>query len=186
MSVGSRCLSLIQWFRAHGRWKVVGAGLGVILIVNLVLFPRAPQWFGGKAVFPPLDIRLWYGAAEIRDYLSALGAAGRAAYGATTTWIDMPYALFYGGVYTLLLALLYPGDRRLLSYPCLIFLPLLITLFDLAENIGILAAVHSFPHLPYWLRWMGYFTLMKWLFAVVTFGLALLWLIQRRHRRRAD
>lgn len=97
-----------------------------------------------------LDFEFGYSYKKAYDILTALGADGRAFYQAKIIPIDFPfplsYMLFYSGFIALLIK--YTKSKEIFKY--LLFLPLVATLFDWIENIGIIAMLNCYPSLPGW------------------------------------
>jgi hypothetical protein len=151
--------------------------------VNAVLFPL----FSIPGIKPENIIDLQFGFDQhfVQNLMTELQPGGRRHYLLTTLFIDTFYALIYGWIYALILIFL--GKKcgvkdRQLQY--LIVLPLLISLFDLIENIGIIYFIKSTPNIS-----VGMTTLfslanqLKWTFAILTFLLVLGLILKQAYQR---
>ena len=149
--------------------KFLWFGILFILIVNVIIFPFFPKLFGitdfdvGKI----LDLQFGFDAGYVKDLLEDLGEKGRYVYLLSTLLIDMPYAVIYGFVYAVLINFLLRNSSVKISF--LMFLPLLISIFDVLENIFTVNFLLSYPEIP--VRLVSYASIsnrLKWLFAVLT------------------
>ncbi len=184
MPVNALCPAITGWFVQRSRWKIIGAGLAMILIVNLVLFPLASRLWEGPPLDRILDLRLYYSGETARTFFQQIGEKGRQGYFYGTLLIDVPYALFYGWVYALLLAKLMPSSWATTPRSCLILLPFGIALADVVENVFILMGTSSFPVAASLLAPMGYFTALKWGFVIINVLMLLLLVFRKLLRKR--
>jgi hypothetical protein len=137
------------------------------------------------------DMMFTYSPSSIYEKLTQFGADGRVAYGIFLERVDFlfpaVYGLFFVMVTTFSLSRLFPNRPALQK---LSLLPLLITLFDYAENLCFLAMLRSYPaELPNFEKLANTFTLAKWTFAAVSIVLLLvatLGLLIRNLRRPAS
>ncbi len=91
----------------------------------------------------------------------------RYVYLLSTFLIDIPYAVIYGFVYAVLINFLLRKSSVKISF--LMFLPLLISIFDVLENIFTVNFLLSYPEIP--VRFVPLASIsnrLKWLFAVLT------------------
>lgn len=91
-----------------------------------------------------LDLRMGYSVDDCKDYLSALGAQGRALYQNEFFAVDFVYLLLYNAFYfSALLYLLRFIKLRLLRL--VLLLPFCSLLLDLGENLLIRYIITGFP-----------------------------------------
>lgn len=131
---------------------------------------------GGPA---PIDLQFFYTPARVYEMVAAYGEFGRAFYRNVELTADIIYPI----VYTLFLSLLiswlfqrgFPAGSRLQR---LNVVPFGGWLFDLLENLGIVAMLSIYPATPAALAWLtALFTLVKWLFAGASMVLVLVGLV---------
>ena len=144
-------------------------GLGIILFINIVVFPLFPRLFG--VVISPnaiLDLKFGYSQLDVQHLFDNLHKKGRHIYLLSTLFIDIPYLIFYSFYYAVLLNLLL-DKKRLNSFRFLIVIPFCIGFFDLLENIGIISLLQNYPNLNNTLvSFSALATMLKWSFAIVT------------------
>lgn len=141
----------------------------VSLLFPLVLFPL----YGiGDHGF--LDLYLFYGPEQVRDYLSALGPAGRAAYISMLLSADLLYPVVYSLALSVALTLLW-RERSSIENPRRYWtlLPFAIVLFDWCENLSIAWIARAYPdQTEAMVRVASACTSMKW--SLVAFTLLLI------------
>lgn len=127
----------------------------------------------------PIDLQFFYTPEKAYSMVASYGDAGRADYRAFELTGDIIYPI----VYTLFLALFitwlfqrgFPPDSKMQR---LNVMPFGAWLFDLLENLGIVAMLSVYPSTPATLAWISaFFTLIKWLFAGATILLILTGLV---------
>lgn len=165
--------------RLH-RWAR-GRTVAALLIVDFLMMILVMPYFGRRlrALAPdtiPLDTVIpTYSPAFAHRMVAAYGEEGRAFYRLIDLSVDIAYAVIFGLAFSLLLAYLWPriatGIRWLRWLP---LAPLVGLVFDLAENVMIVALLTSYPEQSDSLaRLAGISSLMKWTFTFITIGLAL-------------
>ncbi len=161
------------------------------LLFNAVILPaqqaRLEAASGGVG---PIDLNLFYTPAQVYSMVESYGAAGRAAYRAFELTGDILYPIVYTLFFSLLLTWLFQrGFAPDSPVQRLNILPLATWLFDLFENLGIVAMLSIFPSTPAWLAWTAAsFTLLKWMSVAAIVLLLLLGLvmaIKNRFKRPA-
>jgi hypothetical protein len=161
------------------------------LLFNVVILPaqqaRLEAASGGVG---PIDLMLFYTPEQVYSMVEAYGTAGRAAYRTFELTGDILYPIVYTLFFSLLLTWLFQRgfapDSPVQRWNVL---PLATWLFDLLENLGIVAMLSVYPSTPGWLAWTAtLFTLLKWL-SVAAIGLLLLlslvMAIKNRFKRQA-
>ena len=149
--------------KSHSALRCITGGFLVIVLINAYVFPHFPGWLGfhstGNTVF---DLQFGFDKAFASDLLERFGPSGRNVYLKSIWLVDMPYALFYGWFYTCLF-------RLMTKNKTLIYLPLLISFFDVAENIAFTFLVRQYPHLnDLTVEVASFFNRAKWIFALIT------------------
>ena len=143
-------------------------GLGVILFVNIVLFPFLPKVFR-ISISPEniLDLKFGYNKTDVFNIFNNLKEEGRQAYKFFDLFVDMPYLIFYTFYYVVFMYYLLKikNTNRLF----LLLFPFLIGFFDFLENIGILILLKQYPDLNVKMVFFtSLFTKLKWSFALLT------------------
>ncbi len=142
-------------------------GLGIIIIVNVVIFPylffRIEQM--GFTPPDPLDLELVYTPEFALDFYNEIPKSVRSELIIALLTIDNPYALVYGLTFVLLIQLLFreltPNRQRI------ILLPLLAVFFDFLENIFESLLLYSGQYK--WAILVSVCTPAKWFFLFSTF-----------------
>lgn len=138
------------------------------LFFNAVIFPaqhaKIESASGGTG---SIDVLFFYTPDKVYSMVASYGAEGRASYRAFELTGDIIYPIVYTLFFCLLITWLYqrgfPSGSRMQK---LNVVPFGGWLFDLLENLGIVAMLSVYPSTPAALaRISSIFTLMKWLFA---------------------
>jgi len=155
--------------------KKVILGIIIILIFNIILFPFFPKLFH-VASFPTswiLDLRFSYTSDILYTIFDNLGIEGRKVYQLSEIFVDFPYAVFYGFVYSFMIVLLLK-KTNLTTNSYLILIPFGISFFDILENIGLVSLLYSYPKkLTYLVNITSLTTSCKWIFAILTVIIAI-------------
>ncbi len=162
-------IRLQQVFKKYESKKNLLIGFGILLLVNLVLFPMFPKLFSIE-ISPNeiLDLKFGYNHLEVQHIFDNLQENGRSAYKLSTIFIDIPYLIFYSFYYAVLLNYLFK-KKQLNKFTFLILLPFCIGIFDLFENIGIISLLNSYPILDNNIILLSSLaTILKWSFAILT------------------
>ena len=122
------------------------------------------------------DMMLTYSPGTIYQRLVQFGAEGRYAYRLFLERVDFIfpalYGLFFVSATTRGFSRLFPNRPALQK---LSLLPFAVTLFDYAENLCFLTMLRDYPHEFVSLEKIAnLFTLLKWLFALISTALVLL------------
>ncbi|MDD3722838.1 MAG: hypothetical protein PHW92_10220 [Lutibacter sp.] len=156
--------------------KIIAAGLILVLIFNLILFPFLFNFFNIQhlSIKNILDLKYSYTINEAYELFNKLGENGRNIYRLAEIFIDIPYLLIYSIVYSLMIIALLKSNKLTNLY-FLTFAPILIGFFDILENLGIVVMLTKYPiKLNHVCNLTAIFTSLKWNFAVATFLIILL------------
>lgn len=139
---------------------------------------------GGPGSLDPL---LFYTPAAAHQRLAAYGEYGRVFYRNMELTVDLIYPIIYALFFILLISWLlqrgFASHSRIQRWNVL---PLGAWLFDLLENLGIVAMLTAFPAIPAALAWLtAGFTFIKWLFAGTMLALAVIGLAAAARNRFA-
>lgn len=136
---------MIPFLEKHATKKNIITGLIFIAFVNIIAFPLFPKLLIGREIPIENNLDLQFGFTSDFAYslLSNLQEDGRKAYKLSTLFIDIPYALIYGFIYSFILIVLLKKNK-LRKYKELVLIPFGISIFDLLENTGILTLLASF------------------------------------------
>lgn len=162
---------LSNWFiRLATTWIILVTFL-VVVVCEAVLLPRAGAQIGGGE---PLDLKLGYRNDTAFSLLNSYGEPGRAAYRTTELTVDLLFPIAYTLFFVLAITWLYQhAFERDSILQRVNLVPLGAWLFDLLENLGIVAMLTMYPSkLPALASLTSIFTGLKWGF--VAFSLALL------------
>lgn len=162
---------IYRFIEKFGTKKNIIFGLSFIVLCNLVLFPLFLKLFfvDTISINDILDIKFMYSNEVVLGVLNNFEADGRGSYLLLEIFLDIPYAIIYGFTYVSILYILLNFNNFML-YRKLILVPLLISLFDIFENIGIITMISSFPNISDTIvKVSSYCTSLKWTFAILTF-----------------
>jgi len=162
---------IINFFESKASIRNVIIGLMLIVMFNTFFLPFLPSmlWDFHLPLDKILDLKFSYDANSIYSLFDELGTKGRNSYKMTALFIDFPYALIYSFTYGLIVYMLLKANE-LLKYKYLLFIPLLIGIFDVFENLGIAMMLHSYPvKLATLSSLTPNFTSLKWIFSAITF-----------------
>lgn len=136
----------LRWLQKRVTWRVALLLFGVQTVATMIVSAGwAPQL---RAVGDHLliDMMFAYSADDLYRALGAYGEDGRAAYAAYLTQIDFLYGTLSGLAFAAVLLAVSRSLRRLSGlFLVLALLPMLMTLFDYAEDLTLLAIVGRFP-----------------------------------------
>ncbi|MCK6583353.1 MAG: hypothetical protein HUU11_07200 [Anaerolineales bacterium] len=154
--------------------------LAGFLSFNAVILPRQEVKIksasGGTG---PIDLQLFYTPEKVYSMVASYGEEGRAAYRTFELTGDILYPIIYTLFFALAITWLFqrgfPGTSGMHKFN---IVPFGAWLFDLFENLGIVAMLSVYPSTPALLAWLSaIFTLVKWLFAGASVLLMLVGLI---------
>lgn len=166
-------------------WLILGL-LAAQVPFNTFIFPnqriRLEAQSGGIG---PIDPLLFYTPDEVYSMITAYGEAGRAEYRNSELTVDIIYPVLYTLFFALSISWLFRkafGPDS--SMHGLNVIPFGGWLFDLLENLGIVAMLSVHPATPAALAWASaVFTLLKWMFAVASVALILFGATAAMHTR---
>jgi hypothetical protein len=132
-----------------------------------------------------LDLQFFYTPAAAYDRIAAYGDYGRGFYRSVELTVDIIYPIVYTLFFAMLITWLFQrGFARNSPIQRLNVVPLGAWLFDLLENLGIVAMLSVYPARPAVLAWLSTaFTMIKWLFAGASMLLLLLGLVAAARNR---
>ncbi len=146
---------LLRWARP----KIIIVLFAIVVLFNVAIFPMLLPT--GAII---LDVRFSYSVEEVRKLFETLRWEGMVRYLLSVSIADMIYPMFYGLFLLLsILALVkkYFHDKSRLFY--LGWLPLLLVVADISENVAILLMMQGYPDLSFDLvKWGSFFMSLKW------------------------
>ncbi len=161
-----------EWLLRYASLKSLGFSLVLMLIFNLIIWPKASDAINkeaGKEV-GVLDLTFFAPADTIRNYLDYYGESGRSKYLLIESTFDTVYPLVYSLFFCIVLTLLYRkiGPQGYVVGTVASF-PLFAALFDYLENALIISHLVIYPAKPQVLTWfLILFNTAKWLLTVAT------------------
>jgi len=170
-------VNLIHQIIKKSNSKNIIIGILFILFINLIVFPFfLTSTTNLKTI---LDLRFGFSINDVINSLSIMQKNGRERYLLTTLFIDTPYALIYGFIYAFIIVALrrnIPANR--LGY--IIIIPLLISLFDIIENSGIVYFILRYPNINSKIvTIISISNQLKWIAASLTFMLIIYLLLNK-------
>ncbi len=164
---------MFRGISSHVSGKLVlvlfAAANAVYMVMLIYSIPKLMQYTGGLPLFDMSP--LGYSYSDALALLAALGEEGRSVYVSIQLVLDLFYPILFALCYSALLQWLTTVGKlsnRLWSY--LIVLPMLVCLFDYAENIGIWFMLTDYPDISENLVTLSsLFTLIKSLLTVTYF-----------------
>ena len=123
----------------------------------------------------PIDLQFFYTPQKVYRMISTYSDELRASYRVFELTFDIAYpiayTLFFSFAITWLFQRSFASDSKMHGYNVV---PFGAWLFDLLENIGIVAMLSFYPSTPVLLAWVStFFTTVKWLFVIESVGLLL-------------
>ncbi len=137
----------LRWLQKRVSWRLALLLFGVQLLVSLIFFTLgwAPhlQALGDQTL---IDTNFAYSADDLYRLLGNYGESGRSAYRDYLIQIDFWYGTLSGLAFASVLLAVSRSLRRLGGlFLALTLLPVLMTLFDYAEDVALLLVVGRFP-----------------------------------------
>jgi len=148
-------------------WLVLVFFVGEV-IFNAIILPRqAAKMEAGSGGVGPIDLQFFYTPEKAYSMISAYGEAGRASYRTFELTGDIIYPIIYTLFFSLMITWLFKsGFTPASQMQNLNVVPFGAWLFDLLENLGIVAMLSVYPSTPGALAWIStFFTMGKWFFA---------------------
>jgi hypothetical protein len=122
-------------------WPVLSLLFIGYVLCSLGFTARSDRLAGNP---PLLDLRYWYGSADVQALFDKLGTAGRSYYALTEATIDLAFPFIYTGILLILIYRLFePKPARVL-----LLIPLVGMLSDLLENASVVAMVSTYTGAP--------------------------------------
>ena len=160
-------------------WLVLLFFAGEVFFNTVILPNQQAKMEAASGGTGPIDLQLFYTPDKVYAMVASYGEEGRASYRAFELTGDIIYPIVYTLFFALLITWLFQG-----GFPAgskmqkLNVVPFGGWLFDLLENLGIVAMLSVYPSTPVALAWISaMFTLVKWLFAGATIILILIGLV---------
>ncbi len=129
------------------QWKFIIPLFLLSALFNFYLFPKHEVQYNNESL-KSLDIRTSYTKEDVMELFNKLDDEGRKTYEYSISVIDMIYPLVYGMLLILLLSKLIKNlFREESNYIYLSLLPILIMIFDYAENTNTLMMLSKYPEI---------------------------------------
>jgi hypothetical protein len=160
--------SLNNWLVRNAKGWLILVFMGLFFLFNLVVMPSGQKWLGGSTdEVGSIDLTLAASPATLFNKVAAYGEQGRSAYRifALTADVAYPiiYSIFLGLAITFLFRRIFPLESRLQK---LNLLPFAALLFDVLENLGIVALLSTYPQQITWLAvTTSFINFIKWVCA---------------------
>ena len=175
----------INYITQQANFKKVIIGIIIIIVFNTFLFPLFPRLFN-VSEFPinsTLDLKFSYTTDVVYSIFNDLGAKGRKVYLLSEIFVDFPYAIFYGFVYSFIIVLLLK-NTNIATNSYLVIIPFGISFFDILENIGLISLLYNYPKIiTYLVNTSSLATSIKWTFAMLTFVVIVYLFIKQRKKQ---
>lgn len=161
-------------------WLVLIFLAGEIFFNAVVLPNQQAKIEAGSGGVGPIDLQFFYSPEKVYSMVESYGDAGRASYRTFELTGDIIYPIVYTLFFALAITWLFqrgfPTSSSMHKYNVV---PFGAWLFDLFENLSIVAMLSIFPSTPALLAWIAtVFTLLKWLFVLPTALLLLYGLVK--------
>jgi len=160
--------SLNNWLIKNAKGWLILVFLAVFLFFSLVVMPSGKTWLGGGTQEAgSIDITFGAAPATLFNIVEAHGQQGRAVYRIFELTADIAYpviySLFLGLTITFLFRRIFPLESKLQK---LNLLPFAALLFDVLENLGIVALLSTYPRQITWLAVItSLINFIKWICA---------------------
>ncbi len=150
--------------------------LVLYLIFVVVLMPGLASSASGPG---PLDLLFSYSPAEAFARIQSYGEAGRRAYAIGSLTLDTAYPLIYTALFMVTIMQLTRGPETApQGREKLALIPLATLIFDLAENLSIVAMLLTYPQTQEWVAKLASLcTSLKWISAGITIALVIVLLV---------
>ena len=160
-------------------WLVLLFFAGEVFFNAVVLPNQQSKIEAASSGTGPIDLQLFYTPDKVFSMVASYGEEGRVSYRIFEVTGDIIYPMVYTPFFALFITWLFqrgfPVDSKMHK---LNVVPFGGWLFDLLENLGIVAMLSLYPSTPAMLAWISaIFTLIKWLFAGATIILILIGLV---------
>lgn len=121
---------------------LLAVSLALMATIQFIMYPKVTN------TLKPLDVQVALSTEAIEEFIGSLEPQQIKAYQINQTTVDMLFPLSYSVALSILILQLCKTasiKNRLLLGAC--FLPFGVAVFDVAENIQIMAALHTYPDL---------------------------------------
>jgi hypothetical protein len=151
-------------------WLVLLFMAGEILFNAIILPGQQASMEAGSGGTGPIDLLFFYTPDKAYSMIESYGDAGRASYRTFELTGDIIYPIVYTLFFSLAITWAFqrgfPADSNIQKYN---IVPFGAWLFDLFENLCIVAMLSIYPSTPAILAWTAtVFTMLKWLFVIPT------------------
>lgn len=161
-------------------WLVLVFLTGEMFFNTVVLPNKQAMIEAGSGGVGPIDLQFFYTPEKVYSMVAAYGEAGRANYRLFELTGDILYPIVYTLFFSLAITWLF--QRGFATHSVMQkfnVTPFGGWLFDLFENLGIVAMLTVYPSTPAPLAWVtAIFTMVKWLFAIASGVLMLIGLVK--------
>jgi len=156
-------------------WLVLVFLAGEIFFNAVVLPGQQAKIEAGSGGVGPIDLQFFYTPEKVYGMIASYGDEIRASYRTFELTGDIAYPIVYTLFFSLAITWLFrrgfPSSSEVQKYNVI---PLGAWLFDLFENLCIVAMLSNHPSTPSVLAWAStIFTMIKWLFAAASILLLL-------------
>lgn len=161
--------SIYTFFKSKSTLKNIVVGVVFILFFNFMLIPIISILLNdnGNFISNILDVNFSYTEDIVNTALSNMGENGRSFYIKFALLIDIPYAIGYGFIYSIIIIKLFEEFNNIFTDYIFVF-PFIISIFDIFENIGIVIALIDYPTInSFLINLTSILTSIKWSFAVI-------------------
>lgn len=163
-----------QFFEFAAGTKVLIVALLGVSLLGLLVFPVLP--IGGEMI----DLKLSYNLADIHAAMLQYGLDGRSTYAVASATLDTLFPLLYVTFFCGLLYRFRPSEPLWL----LAFIPLVSGLWDLCENVQIIALLLQYPDISaIQVSVASFFTTSKHVMSAIYEVMAVLYLLIYLSRR---
>lgn len=170
-------------FVARPRVVLIFLGLYLIFILGVM-----PNLAGPESDTPPIDLAFHYSVDEVYGWIEAYGVLGRQQYMIGEMTFDVAYPIVYTCLFIGLTGYLIGFEERIRAstnggnhrFVWLVFLPLVIWLFDMLENIGIVTMLINYPTVLAPVATLtAWATSIKWSFAGLVIAITILLVVRK-------
>lgn len=144
---------LSTWLDKNAKGWLVLVFMGLFFLFNLVIMPSGQRWLGGNTdEVGSIDLTLAASPSTLFNKVEAYGEQGRNVYRlfALTADVAYPiiYSIFLGLAITYLFRRIFPAGS---AWQKLNLLPFAALVFDVFENLSIVALLSTYPQQISWL-----------------------------------
>jgi hypothetical protein len=165
---------------AHGRWVLIMLAADLLMMGYIMPLAAGLMAFAANNSVLPLDLMFFYTPDEAFAMIDKYAEAGRSIYLKIELSADIIYPIIYTLFYGLLLSWIFQRAFKSSSaVQKLNVMPVGAWFFDMLENAGIVSMLAMYRSKPAIMAWLTMiFGSLKWGFAILSIGLALVGLIR--------